>query len=44
MNKICNYMGAATRRFPVLLNATNENVVDGVNEDVGIPYSSPAQQ
>jgi hypothetical protein len=37
-------MGAVTRRFPVLLNATNEIVVDEVNEDVGIPYSSLAQQ
>jgi hypothetical protein len=37
-------MEAATRRIPALLNATGENATDWVDEEVGIPYSYPAQR
>jgi hypothetical protein len=36
-------MKAATRRIPALLNATDENATDEVDEEAGIPYSCPAQ-
>jgi hypothetical protein len=37
-------MEAATRQIPALLNATDKISADEVNEETGIPYSSPAQR
>jgi hypothetical protein len=36
-------MKAATRRIPVLLNATDKIAADKVGEGKGIPYSYPTQ-
>jgi hypothetical protein len=36
-------MEAATIRIPALLNATDENAADEVDEEAGIPYSCLAQ-
>jgi hypothetical protein len=36
-------MEVMTRRIPALLNTTGENAADGIDEEMGIPYSCPAQ-
>jgi hypothetical protein len=38
LNKVHHSTGAATGRFPALLNATDEVIVNKVNEKVGTPY------
>jgi hypothetical protein len=37
-------MEVVTRRIPALLDATDEISIDEVDEEVGIPYSCPAQR